>query len=155
NGVIGLAGGGGHSLALLAPVPNVTKISPQTGPTAGGTSVTITGTNLGEATAVHFGPTAAASMTVNSATSITAVSPAGSGTVNVTVTNQAGTGAITLKDQFSYGAAPKVTKVEPKKGPAAGGTAVTITGVDLTGATAVAFGPTPAASFTGNSATSI
>src|SRR5207247_9765597 len=48
-----------------------------------------------------------------------------------------------------------VTSVEPKAGPAAGGTSVTITGTKFTGATAVRFGSTAATSFTVNSATSI
>ena len=59
--------------------PAVTGISPASGPTAGGTSVTITGTNLDAATGVKFGTTAAANFTVNSATQITATAPAGAG----------------------------------------------------------------------------
>ena len=51
-------------------------VSPNSGPGAGGTSVTITGTNFTGATAVTFGGTAATSVTVVSATSITATSPA-------------------------------------------------------------------------------
>src|SRR5208337_4546930 len=58
------------------PVPAVTSISPAAGPLAGGTTVTITGTGFTGATAVTFGTTAATSYVVNSATSITAVSPA-------------------------------------------------------------------------------
>ena len=48
--------------------PTVTNVNPNTGPTSGGTSVTITGTNFSGATAVSFGSNAAASFTVNSAT---------------------------------------------------------------------------------------
>jgi len=50
---------------------------------------------------------------------------------------------------------PTVTKVTPKTGPATGATSVTITGTNLTGATAVEFGATPAAKFTVTSSTSI
>src|SRR6516162_3151416 len=71
--------------------PAVTNVSPNTGPTSGGTNVTITGTNFSGATAVRFGSNAAGSFTVNSATQITATSPAGSGTVDVTVTTEGGT----------------------------------------------------------------
>lgn len=42
---------------------------------------------------------------------------------------------------------PVITKVNPASGPAAGGTTVTITGANLTGATAVKFGTVPARSF--------
>lgn len=65
-------------------------MSPASGPVAGGTTVTITGTNLTGATAVNFGIPAATSFTVESATQIIATSPAGTGIVNVTVTTRAG-----------------------------------------------------------------
>ena len=136
--------------------PTVTSISPTSGPTAGGTSVTITGTNLTGATAVDFGTTAATSVTVNSATSVTATSPAGTGTVNVTVTTPNGTSTGTA-GQFTYNApaVPTVTSISPTSGPTAGGTSVTITGTNLTGATAVDFGTNAATSVTVNSATSV
>src|SRR5262249_59433754 len=83
--------------------PTVTNVNPNTGPTSGGTSVTITGTNFSGATAVSFGSNAAASFTVNSATQITATSPAGMGTVDVKVTNENGTSATSSGDRFTYG----------------------------------------------------
>jgi hypothetical protein len=52
-------------------------------------------------------------------------------------------------------APPTVTKVSPTKGPVSGGTTVTVTGTNFTGATAVKFGSTSARSFTVKSATSI
>jgi IPT/TIG domain len=70
----------GHANLVLAsgyvPRPRLTGISVSSGPTAGGTSVTIAGTGLTGATAVSFGAVGAASFTVNSDTSITAFSPA-------------------------------------------------------------------------------
>ena len=85
-----------------ATAPTVTSISPNSGPPAGGTSVTITGANFTGATAVKFGSANATSFTVNSATSITATSPAGSGTVDVTVTTPGGTSPTSAADRFSY-----------------------------------------------------
>lgn len=83
--------------------PIITGISPTFGSTTGGTSVIITGTNLSGATAVKFGATNAASYTVNSATQITAASPAGSeGTVHITVTTSGGTTTTSSADQFTY-----------------------------------------------------
>ena len=63
-------------LFTYAAVPAVTGILPTAGSILGQTSVTITGTGFTGATAVTFGNTNATSYTVNSATSITATSPA-------------------------------------------------------------------------------
>ena len=81
----------------------VSAVSPNSGPTAGGTPVTITGTNLTGATGVKFGSAVATSVTVVSNTEITATSPAGTaGTVDVTVSNGASTSATTTADHFTY-----------------------------------------------------
>ena len=85
--------------------PTVTGVSPATGAAAGGTSVTITGTNLYSGATVSFGSTAATNVTVVSQTSITATSPAGAGAVDVTVTTGAGTSATSSADIFTYIAA--------------------------------------------------
>ena len=82
--------------------PTVTGVSPATGPTSGGTVVTITGTNFTGTTQVDFGSVAATSFTVNSNTSITATAPAeAAGTVDVTVYN-AGASATSAADDFTY-----------------------------------------------------
>jgi hypothetical protein len=86
-------------------LPTVTGVSPVTGPQGGGTPVKITGTNLGGATTVKFGPNNATGVTVNSETSITAISPAGLGAVDVTVTTPGGTSATSSADRFTYGGA--------------------------------------------------
>ncbi|MGK5056656.1 IPT/TIG domain-containing protein [Janthinobacterium sp. LB2P49] len=156
-------GGGGPyaktisiSLTINAlPIPTVSSISPTTGPTTGGTSVIITGTNLTGATAVRFGATNATGFTVNSATQITATAPAGTGTIDVRVTTSGGTSATSAADQFTYLAAPTVSSISPTAGPATGGTTVIISGTNFSGATAVTFGATAATGFTVNSATQI
>ncbi|WP_246801360.1 IPT/TIG domain-containing protein [Bradyrhizobium genosp. L] len=135
--------------------PAVTSVSPGTGPSTGGTSVTITGKGFSGATSIMFGATGATGFTVNSDTSITATSPAGTGTVDVTVTTPIGTSPTSAADQFNYTNGPTVTAVSPASGPAAGGTSVTVTGTNFTGATAVKFGASNATGFTVNSATSI
>ena len=91
-------------LAQAPPSPSVSGLSqPASGPAAGGTQVTITGSNFSGATAVDFGTTAATHFTVNSAgTQIAAVSPAGSGTVDVTVTTPAGSSSTSAADQYTY-----------------------------------------------------
>jgi len=82
--------------------PVVTAVSPAAGPVAGGTTVTVTGSGFTDATAVDFGATAATGFTVDSDTQITATSPPGICTVDVTVTTAAGTSPATAADQFEY-----------------------------------------------------
>ena len=86
--------------------PSVSGISPSSGPTGGGTSVTITGTNLLGVTAVNFGVgNPATSFVSGGATQITATSPPGTGTVHVTVTTAGGNSdpnATGSADQFTY-----------------------------------------------------
>ncbi len=147
-----IAAGYQHGLAASA-APLITKVEPPFGAGAGGTSVTITGVGFTGASEVKFGSTGAASFNVESETSITAVSPPGKGTVDVTVTTPGGTSALSPTDKFVYGAS--VTKVEPDEGAMAGGTPVTITGVGFTEASEVKFGSTGAASFKVESETSI
>jgi hypothetical protein len=83
--------------------PTVTKVTPKSGPTAGGTAVTITGANFTEPTTVKFGGVSATGVTVNSPTSLTAISPSqAKAAVDVTVTTSVGTSAVTKKDHFKY-----------------------------------------------------
>ena len=85
----------------------VTGVSPTQGPAAGGTTVTITGTNLATPTAVNFGSTTAKIVT-DTATQIVVTSPAESaGTVDVTVFTADGASAVSPADQFTYLAAPR------------------------------------------------
>jgi hypothetical protein len=135
------------------PVPAVTSLSVSLGPTAGGNVVVLTGSNFGGATSVRFGA-AAASFTVDSATRITAVAPAGTGSVNVSVTTLGGTSAAGAGNAYSYVSAPTISGLSPAVGPTAGGTAVTITGTGLSAATSVTVDGIPVA-IGSNSATSI
>jgi phosphodiesterase/alkaline phosphatase D-like protein len=96
----------GAAWAFVNP-PTVSSVSPSAGPTAGKTSVTITGTNFNEAAAVTFGTSSATSFEVTSPTSITAIAPAGTGTVEVSVTTSGGT-STGSGDQFTYVPPPTV-----------------------------------------------
>ncbi|MFN8052796.1 MAG: IPT/TIG domain-containing protein [Acidimicrobiales bacterium] len=112
-----------------APVssPSVSAINAPGGNIAGGDSVIITGSGFAGTTAVTIGGTAATSFTVDSATQITATTPAHArGEVDVTVTN--GSGSDTLVNGYEYLPTPVVSSVTPSTGPAAGGTSVTISG---------------------------
>jgi len=136
------------------PAPTIAAVNPGFGLILGGTSVSITGTEFRGVTAVTFGALAATSFVVNSPTRITAVVPprALQGAVDVVVT--AAGGAVSLVGAFTYRQA-SISSVSPLTGSTAGGSSVIISGADLTGATAVSFGGTPATSFVVNSDTQI
>ncbi len=146
----------GALITANLPQTTVTQVSPNTGPIGGGTAVTITGTNFTGTPTVSFGGTAGTSVVLVSATSITAVSPAhAAGTVDVIVTDPGGPSPATAADHFTFGNLPAVSSLSPTTGPAAGGTTVTITGTNLTGATGVAFGTKAATNLVVSSATSM
>lgn len=127
--------------------PVVTGVSPDVGPAAGGTPVTITGTGFTNATSVQFGTAAATGVAVNAqGTQITATSPAGATLVDVTVTTPIATSSVSSADEFTYG--PTVTNVNPPTGILTGGTPVTITGTGFTNATSVQFGTNAATDVT-------
>src|SRR5579862_3345255 len=87
------------------PAPTVTSINPGTGPTSGGTGLTITGANFVSGATVTFGGTPATGVTVAGSTSITATAPShAAGTVDVVVTNPDGQ-AGTLGGGYIYSAA--------------------------------------------------
>ncbi len=83
--------------------PAVTALTPSVGPSAGGTTVVITGTGFLPGATVSFGTTPATSVTFNSGASLTVLSPAGRfGTVDVTVTTAAGTSVTSSADVYTY-----------------------------------------------------
>ena len=135
-------------------IPGITSISPSSGPGSGGTSVTVRGHDFTTASKVSFGGVSARSFTVNSDTSITAITNAGSpGTVDVAVTTAGGKSPSTGADLFTY--VPGVSLVSPSSGPRTGGRGVSITGQGFIGASAVRFGGVSARSFTVKSDTLI
>jgi hypothetical protein len=82
----------------------------------------------------------------------------GAQTVAITEPNTSPTaGTITASASLTVtpGSTPAVTSITPTRGPSGGGTPVTISGCNFTGASAVNFGSTPATNFTVNSDTSI
>jgi IPT/TIG domain/PASTA domain len=97
-------GGGTAAIGFNAevqPAPTITALGTASGPTAGGTSLTITGTDLEGASAVSFGAEPASGFTVDSESQITAVSPAApAGTAQLSVTTAAG--KATSAQSFTY-----------------------------------------------------
>ncbi|MDD4128049.1 MAG: IPT/TIG domain-containing protein, partial [Methanomicrobium sp.] len=104
------------------------------GLTAGGTAVTITGTNFtyGGSLNVTIGVLNATNVCVASDTTITATTPANiAGTFDVIITNNDGQ-IVTREGAFTYVYPPTFTSISPNSGSTAGGTAVTITGTNFT-----------------------
>jgi len=155
--------GAGVIFAVVT-TPTVAAVTPTSGATAGGTTVMITGTGMSGATAVAFGAVAASDFICGD-TQCAAVSPpaTAAGPVHVTVTTPQGVSPVSANDEFSYTpatttpgvASPVVLGLQPTTGPTGGGTSVVISGTNLSGATAVDFGRTPASSFDVVSAGSI
>ncbi len=88
----------------LPPPPTVTAVDAAIGSTSGGDTIDIVGSNfVNGGTTVDFGTAAATSVTVDSATQLTAVSPSGlAGSVDVTVTTSVGTSPTSSADKFLY-----------------------------------------------------
>ncbi|MCU0425232.1 MAG: IPT/TIG domain-containing protein [Candidatus Kapabacteria bacterium] len=121
------------------PGPGIIGFAPMSA--AQGTTVVITGTNFTGVSAVSFGGTPAMSYMVISPTQINAVVGAGaSGDVSVTTS-----GGTVLSPGFTFIAPPNITFFTPS---GANGATIVINGSGFTGATAVTFGGTNAASFT-------
>jgi hypothetical protein len=117
--------------------PTVSICSPNHGPSAGGTSVTIGGSSFQAGATVKFGKVAdgyvfATSVVVVDANTITCTVPAAvapiEGLVDVVVTNP-GPAEGTLTDGWTYG--PTISSISPSQGPLCGGLEVTVTGTGL------------------------
>jgi plastocyanin len=128
------------SNAFTYVAPSVTSISPNTGSTAGGTVVNITGTGFQTGATVTIGGISATDVSVVNSTSITAKTPLGPASEqaglprDVVVTNPDGTTA-TLMRGFTYFVPPlSVTSISPNVGGTGGGTIVTIIGTGFTSA---------------------
>jgi len=117
--------------------PNISDITPSSGPIAGGTTVVLTGSDFTGATVFTFGGTSAV-CTVDSDTQITCTTPAhAAGVVDVIVTTPAG--SITETDGFTYLAPGPTTTSVPADGAnlTSGPTSLTVTfNKELSGSTA-------------------
>ena len=98
---------GANNYTFVSGLPEVTSVSPDFGLTSGGQSVTITGFGFvfrgAAASAVDFGGVGAESFRVINDNTIDATAPAGTGTVDVTVTTGAGISSTNSPvDSFYY-----------------------------------------------------
>ena len=120
----------------------ITSVTPLQGSILGGTQITINGTNLAGTTAVKIGGVDCTNLQVLSPTLVKAVTPAGTaGEFALTVITAAGT--LFSPAPFTY-VQLSIASVSPNQGVYSGGTAITITGSFLNGATSVKVGGVPA-----------
>jgi hypothetical protein len=106
--------------ADVQPAPGVVLVSPASGQTAGGTAVTIAGSDFDDVSAVSFGSVPAASFSVESESEITATAPAAAaaGPVDVSVTTIAGRSPSVAGDVFTYAAPAPAPTPTPTPTPA-------------------------------------
>ena len=121
------------------PAPVVNSITPNSGPEPGGTAVTINGSDFASGATVDLGGNACTGVGFVSASELTCTTPAGTGTVDVTVTNP-DTQSDTLAAAFTYIQPPTIAAIAPSTGPAAGGTAVSVSGSDFVSGATVTVG---------------
>lgn len=142
------------------PLHTVTRITPASGPTRGGTVVTIEGTNFAAGATVSIGGVPATGIVVLDASTIRATTGAALAITTDTVVDvtvrSAGTDS-TLSAAFTYivPKPPAVTDLSPASGPSTGGTEVTLTGTNFVPGATVSFGGTAASSVVVESATRI
>lgn len=121
-------------------LPTITSIAPNEGPLAGGTKVTLSGTNFFTDALVKIGGAICTSPKILSPTALECVLPSHSaGSVDVVVTNL-GTQTATLINGYSYVSAPVVASVSPDGGPLAGGVDVRISVSNFILGATVSFG---------------
>ncbi|MDP1823565.1 MAG: IPT/TIG domain-containing protein [Archangium sp.] len=146
NPVDALEGSRADVFTYLAP-PTITSVTPNTGFTAGGLTVTIAGTAFRAGAAVRFGANAGTNVVVDpGGSSLTVTTPPAlvDGAVSVTVVNT-DTQQTVSPGAFTYNyPAPTITTITPAVGFAAGGTIITITGTGFQPAPTVTIGGNPA-----------
>ncbi len=150
-----LEGGTATNLGAYAylAAPTISSLTPATGPTAGGNTITIHGTGFSTATSVSFGSAQATPTVVNDTQLVVAV-PAGTAAGAITIGVTTSGGSVTATTTYQYVDTPTLEALSPNAGPTTGGNAVTITGTGFNTTLAVTFGGTPA-SFTVVSPTQI
>jgi hypothetical protein len=158
----GQQSGPSTELAYATPVapsqPAVGSVTPSSGPTSGGTVITITGSSFVSGATVYVGGASATGVTFVSSTELRATTPPGTaGPQALQVVNPGGLSA-TLTNGFSYTSTsvrPSYGSVSPTSGPTSGGTVLTISGSSFVSGATVRIGGVNATSVTFISATQL
>jgi hypothetical protein len=159
--IVGLASnthtkGQGHLSTQLA----ISSVGPNSGPDAGGTAVTITGSGFRPSASVAFGGVQSPTTVYISSTELQAITPAhADGTVSVAITQSPHNQSAALTGGFTYTSTSStslgISSASPSQGPTTGGTVVTITGTGFASGATVAFGSIQSTAVTVASSTQI
>jgi hypothetical protein len=131
--------------SIVNPPAEITGITPRSGPTTGGTRITLTGNSFMNGAEIKVGTNPCGSVTYNSTTRMTCLTPSGTaGFARVVVTNPSSLPS-EVTNGFEYFDTPPppgitVTGITPNRGPSSGGTAVTIGGSGFTSGALVNLG---------------
>ena len=129
---------------MYVTAPTIASLTPNSGSTAGGARVTISGTGFAPGATVSVGGVAATSVSVNSASEIACDIPANATAAPFNVVVTLANGTASAGSPFTYvtpPAAPTLATIDINTGPTSGGTNVAITGTSfVVGATTVTFG---------------
>jgi hypothetical protein len=146
--------GTASKFTYIPTAPAITGISPNSVSTVGGTTVTVTGTDLTGVSTVKLGGTSVSAKAVT-ATSLSFLAPAHTAeALTVTVTNAWGTATASSKLTYVKPPAPVITSITPSSALTTVSTPIVVTGTDFGGATRVTSGGT-AIAFTKVSDTSL
>jgi hypothetical protein len=118
--------------------PVITAVTPSSGPTAGGTTVTLTGSGFMTGSIVKFGGNPATVISNSGTTMVVKTPPGTAGPKDVSVANPHASSVLT--GGFTYVPAPTISSVVPTTGPTSGGTTVVITGTGFNPAATVSLG---------------
>jgi hypothetical protein len=121
---------------VVVPAPALSSIDPVSGPTSGGTNVTLTGSNFDSSCTVDFGGAAGTAVGAPTSTTITTTTTAHSAGA-VTVTVSCSGGAASLAGAFTFNPVLAIISVDPPS--ALGGTTVTIHGTAFQSGATVTF----------------
>lgn len=140
DGQIGVA----EQAFFFTPPPNVSGVTPPSGSTLGGDSVTITGTGFQANATVTISGAACTDVVVVAADTITCTTPPNAAGAAAVVVANPDLSTDTLGGGFTYVLPPRITAVFPSLGPESGGTITTIQGSGFVAGSLVTVGGTSA-----------
>ncbi len=143
-------------VTVLAPNITISKVVPNQGALDGGTSITLSGTNFVNITGVTIDGVATTALDVKSSTELKCVTPSSASTgAKVVAISSSSFGEAQLTDGFMYNPRMQITSVIPSGGTTAGGTAISISGLNFFNVSDIRIGEGRATQVVASSATEL